>query len=281
MVEQTTTERVRPTEAREQLSMKTLLEAGVHFGHQTWRWNPRMKPFIFTQRNGIHIIDLQQTLVLLEKTCRIITEHVANGGRVLFVGTKKQAQEAIEAESKRCGMSFINQRWLGGTLTNWQTLRTRVQRLIQLEEQEASGFFNYLPKREALHLQDEKRRLTKYLGGVKDLKQLPTMLFVVDVTKEHIGVKEARKMGIPIVALVDTDCDPNLIDYTIPGNDDAIRSIRLVTGRVADAVLAGMAKRQQQQMADKDAVAAESNGIGAAAGSPNGNGQVAAEASPS
>ncbi|MBM3947566.1 MAG: 30S ribosomal protein S2, partial [SAR202 cluster bacterium] len=157
MVEQQTVERVRPAEAREQLTMKTLLEAGVHFGHQTWRWNPRMKPFIFTQRNGIHIIDLQQTLGLLEKTCLLISDHIARGGTLLFVGTKKQAQEAIEAEAKRCGMPYIHQRWLGGTLTNWQTLRTRIQRLLQLEEQEASGYMNYLPKREALHLLDEKR----------------------------------------------------------------------------------------------------------------------------
>ncbi|MSQ11753.1 MAG: 30S ribosomal protein S2 [Dehalococcoidia bacterium] len=237
-----------PPETREHLTMKALLEAGVHFGHQTWRWNPRMKPYIFTHRNGIHIIDLQQTLGLLEKTSRAIADIVAQGGTVLFVGTKKQAQEAIEAEAKRCTMPYISQRWLGGTLTNWQTLRARIKRLHELEGQEASGFIGRLPKREGLRVMDEKRRLTKYLGGVKDLKAVPSALFIVDVTKEHIAVSEAAKIGIPIAALVDTDCDPELLTYPIPGNDDAIRSIRVVTGRIADAVLAGLERRKQQVM---------------------------------
>jgi small subunit ribosomal protein S2 len=211
-----------------------------------------MKPYIFTQRNGIHIVDLQQTLTMLERAAKGVTEHVAAGGSLLFVGTKKQAQEAIEAEAKRCNMPFVNQRWLGGTLTNWQTLRSRINRLRQLEEQEASGFIGRLPKREGLMLLEEKRRLDKYLGGLKAHNRLPTMLFVVDVTKEHIAIAEAAKLQIPITALVDTDCDPEPVAQVIPGNDDAIRSIRLVTARIADAVLAGVEQRKQQQMETKD-----------------------------
>ncbi|MSP78711.1 MAG: 30S ribosomal protein S2 [Dehalococcoidia bacterium] len=241
---------------REQLSMKTLLEAGVHFGHQTWRWNPRMKPYIFTQRNGIHIVDLQQTLSILERTAKIVAQLIADGGSMLFVGTKKQAQEAIQLEAQRCNMSYVNQRWLGGTLTNWTTLRSRIERLKQLEKEEASGFIGRLPKREGLHILEEKRRLTKYLGGIKELKTLPTLLFVVDVTKEHIAVTEAQKMGIQVVALVDTDCNPDIVQYAIPGNDDAIRSIRLITGRFADAVLEGMEIRKQRALENKDAVLA-------------------------
>lgn len=229
-------------------SMRQLLEAGVHFGHQTHRWNPKMAPFLFGVRNNIHVIDLTQTVPLLYRALESVRDVVAGGGRVLFVGTKRQAAKPLSDAAKRCAQYYINERWLGGTLTNWQTLRARIKRLHELEGQEASGFIGRLPKREGLRVMDEKRRLTKYLGGVKDLKAVPSALFIVDVTKEHIAVSEAAKIGIPIAALVDTDCDPELLTYPIPGNDDAIRSIRVVTGRIADAVLAGLERRKQQVM---------------------------------
>ncbi len=228
----------------EPLTMKSLLEAGVHFGHQTRRWNPRMKPFIFTQRNGIHIIDLQKTMSLLDQACQFVTSAVANGATVLFVGTKKQAQEAIQQEAQRCGMFYVNQRWLGGTLTNFVTIQSRIKRLTQLENMRDTGEFQYLPKREVLRLMDELNRLQKYLGGIKGMKDLPGLMFVVDIGKERIAVAEARRLGVPVVALVDTDLDPTLVNYPIPGNDDAIRSIRLVTSRIADAVIEGLNQRK-------------------------------------
>ncbi|MBI2936010.1 MAG: 30S ribosomal protein S2 [Chloroflexi bacterium] len=249
---QVSVEEIQQQLPREPLTMKALLEAGVHFGHQTWRWHPRMKPYIFTQRNGIHILDLQKTLHLLERARQIIADVVAQGQTVLLVGTKKQAQETVRAEAERCHMPYVNQRWLGGTLTNWTTIRTRIEHLNRLEEQEARGVLSSLPKREALRITEELHRLQKYLGGIKGMKGTPGMLFVVDVGKEHIAIAEAKKIGIPVVALVDTDCDPNLVQHLVPGNDDAIRSIRLVTARIADAVLVGLERRARLQIEAKD-----------------------------
>ena len=247
----------------EPTSMKSLLEAGVHFGHQTRRWQPKMKRFIFTQRNGIHIIDLQQTLARLERGAEYITELVSNGGTVLFVGTKKQAQETVEAEAIRCGMFYINQRWLGGTLTNWQTIKRRIDRLNILQQQFDRDGFQNLPKKDALRVSDELHRLQKYLRGVQGLSTPPSVLVIIDLGRENIAVAEARKLRIPTVALFDTDCDPSIVDYPIPGNDDAIRSIRLVAGRIADAVIYGKhlrkEKEQQLQLAllEEEAVAAD------------------------
>ena len=241
----------RTPAAPEPLSMKALLEAGVHFGHQTRRWNPRMRPFIFTQRNGIHIIDLQQTLGLLDRACQFATNVVAAGQEVLFVGTKKQAQDAIENEAKRAGMPYVNQRWLGGTLTNFQTIRPRIEYMLRLEEERARGRWASMIKKEALKLEEELRRLQKYLGGLRNLRRMPGAMFVVDIGKEDIAVAEARRVGVPLIALVDTDGNPDLVDYPIPGNDDAIRSIRLVTTRIADACLLGV--RQRQLRAEEEA----------------------------
>ena len=231
--------------ARVPITMKSLLESGVHFGHQTRRWNPKMKNYIFTQRNGIHILDLQQTMAHLERAARWVTELVSQGGTVLFVGTKRQAQETMATEALRCGMYYINQRWLGGTLTNWQTIKARIDYMNALDDRHERGEFRRLPKKEAQKLEDKLHRLHKYLGGIKDMKSLPGALFVVDLGMEKIAVAEANKSRIPIVALVDTDCDPNLVSQVVPGNDDAIRSIRLVTGRMADAALEGLARKKQ------------------------------------
>jgi len=216
----------------------------VHFGHQTRRWNPKMKPFIFTERNGIYIIDLQKTVRMVEQAYAFVRDTVAEGGTVLFVGTKKQAQQTIKEEAERCGMYYVNQRWLGGTLTNYQTIRTRIERLHRLGEMEQDGTFERLPKKEVLKLRKEKERLERYLGGISQMWRLPDILFVVDPRKERIAVSEARKMRIPIVAIVDTNCDPDEIDYVIPGNDDAIRAVRLLTSKIADAVLEGSEGRQ-------------------------------------
>ena len=232
---------------REPLSMKSLLEAGVHFGHQTRRWQPRMKRYIFTQRNGIHIIDLQQTLTRLERAAQYLAELVADGGTVLFVGTKKQAQETIESEARRCEMFYVNQRWLGGTLTNWQTIKPRIDRLDSLEQHYQRDEFRGLPKKDALRLEDELNRLRKYLRGMQGLSTLPNVIFIIDLGRENIAVAEAKKMRIPTVALVDTDCDPSTVVHAIPGNDDAIRSIRLVTTRLADAVIAGRELRKTRE----------------------------------
>lgn len=221
------------------VSMKSLLEAGVHFGHQTRRWNPKMKKYIFTERNGIYIIDLQKTVRKIEEAYDFVRETVQDGGKVLFVGTKKQSQDAIEKEAKRCGEFYINQRWLGGLLTNFQTIKTRIERLKDLEEMETDGRFDVLPKKEVIGLRHERERLEKFLGGIKDMNGLPDVMYVVDPKKENIAVKEAQKLGIPIVGILDTNCDPDELDYPIPGNDDAIRAVKLITETMANAVIEG------------------------------------------
>jgi len=219
------------------ITMKQLLEAGVHFGHQTRRWNPKMDRYIYMERNGIYIIDLQQTVKKFDEAYNFIKEVVAGGKGVLFVGTKKQAQETIKDEAKRCEMFFVNQRWLGGMLTNYKTIRKRVFRLKELERMEAEGAFEVLSKKEVAKLRNEWERLERFLGGIKDMDKLPGAVFVVDPRKEKIAVAEARKLNIPVVAIVDTNCDPDEIDYVIPGNDDAIRAVRLISAKIADAVL--------------------------------------------
>jgi small subunit ribosomal protein S2 len=231
--------------------MKQLLEAGVHFGHQTRRWNPKMAPYIFTERNGIYIIDLQKTVRKVEDAYNFIRSVSQEGKTVLFVGTKKQAQEAVRDEALRCNMFFVNERWLGGMLTNFQTIQRRVSRLRQLEEMDANDGFAGLHKKEVLQLRHEMERLQKFLGGIKTMNKLPGALFVIDPRKEEIAVQEARKLGIPVVGIVDTNCDPDLIDYVIPANDDAIRAVKLLTARMADAILEG---RQGEQMESEDNV---------------------------
>jgi small subunit ribosomal protein S2 len=229
----------RRNESMAVVSMKQLLEAGVHFGHQTRRWNPKMAKYIFTERNGIYIIDLQKTVKMMEETYNYVRDLAAQGGTLLFVGTKKQAQDAVKEEAERSGMFFVNHRWLGGTLTNFQTIRKRINRLHQLEAMEEDGTFDVLPKKEVVMLKKEQARLEKFLGGIKQMKQLPDAVFIIDPRKERIAVAEARKLGIPIIAIVDTNCDPDEIDHIIPGNDDAIRAVRLFTSKMADAVLEG------------------------------------------
>jgi len=221
------------------ISMKDLLEAGVHFGHRTRRWDPKMRPYIFTERNGIHIIDLQQTMAKLEEAYGMIRDTVAEGSTVLFASTKRQAQESIASEAERCGMPYVNQRWLGGTLTNFRTIRQRIDYLLGLERRQELGEFSRLLKKEALGLQREIEKLNRKLGGLKEMRRLPSLVFIADVRREAIAVKEANKLGIPIVAMVDTNCDPDPIDYVIPANDDAIRAIKLIASKVADAVLEG------------------------------------------
>ncbi len=221
------------------ISMKQLLEAGVHFGHQTRRWNPKMATYIFTERNGIYIIDLQKTVKKLEEAYFFVRDMAASGESILFVGTKKQAQDAIKEEAERCGQFYVNARWLGGMLTNFKTMRTRIARLNQLQKMQEDGTFDLLPKKEVIKLQLEIAKLEKYLGGVKEMKKLPGALFVVDSRKEKNAIAEARKLNIPIVAIVDTNCDPDEIDYVIPGNDDAIRAIKLISQTMANAVLEG------------------------------------------
>ncbi|MBU5431974.1 30S ribosomal protein S2 [Intestinimonas sp. MSJ-38] len=237
------------------ISMKQLLEAGVHFGHQTRRWNPKMAQYIFTERNGIYIIDLQKTVKKLEEAYFFVRDVAAAGDSVLFVGTKKQAQEAVKEEAERCGQFYVNARWLGGMLTNFKTMRRRVDRLNQLKKMEEDGTFNLLPKKEVVKLKLEIEKLEKYLGGVKEMKKLPGALFVIDPRKEKNAIAEARKLGVPIVAIVDTNCDPDEVDYVIPGNDDAIRAIKLISQTMANAVLEG---RQGEQLEVTDeAVKAE------------------------
>ena len=236
------------------VSMKQLLEAGVHFGHQTRRWNPKMAPYIYTERNGIYIIDLQKTVKKLEEAYNFVRECSANGGYVLFVGTKKQAQDAIKEEAARCGGYYVNARWLGGMLTNFRTMRTRIDRLAQLRKMEEDGTFAMLPKKEVIKHQGEIEKLEKYLGGVKEMKKLPAALFIVDPRKERNAIAEARKLNIPIVASVETNCDPDEIDYVIPGNDDAIRAIRLIASAMANAAIEG---RQGEDVAAEEAPAAE------------------------
>jgi small subunit ribosomal protein S2 len=227
------------------ISMKQLLEAGVHFGHQTRRWNPKMAEYIFTERNGIYIIDLQKTVKKVEDAYFFIREVAMNGDDVLFVGTKKQAQDSIKEEADRCGQYFVNARWLGGMLTNFKTIRTRIERLNQLESMEADGLFEVLPKKEVIKLKGEMEKLEKYLGGIKNMKKLPGAMFIVDPRKERNAILEARKLGIPVVAIVDTNCDPDEVDYVIPGNDDAIRAVKLIAAKIADAIIEG---RQGEQL---------------------------------
>ncbi|MDY0234459.1 MAG: 30S ribosomal protein S2 [Gudongella sp.] len=229
------------------VSMKSLLEAGVHFGHQTRRWNPKMAPYIFTERNGIYIIDLQKTVKKIDEAYNVMKEIVADGGGVLFVGTKKQAQEAIAAEAKRCGMHYVNQRWLGGMLTNYKTIKKRIDRLHVLEKMEEDGTFEVLPKKEVIKLRHEAERLEKFLGGIKTMKKIPDVLFVVDPRKEKIAVQEAHILGIPVIGIVDTNCDPDEIDYIIPGNDDAIRAVKLLTETMANAIIEAKQGEQTEE----------------------------------
>ncbi|MGN1315512.1 MAG: 30S ribosomal protein S2 [Acutalibacteraceae bacterium] len=237
------------------VSMKQLLEAGVHFGHQTRRWNPKMAPYIFTERNGIYIIDLQKTVKKLEEAYTFINQIAHEGGEVLFVGTKKQAQDSIKEEAERCGMSYVNARWLGGMLTNFNTIQKRIKRLAQLNAMEADGTFELLPKKEVIKLNLEREKLEKFMGGITEMKKMPAAMFIVDPRKERIAVLEAKKLGIPIVAIVDTNCDPDEIDYVIPGNDDAIRAVKLIAGAMADAIIAG--RQGEQTVAEETAEEAE------------------------
>ena len=252
-VEQTVEKTEERTLQQNQITMKSLLEAGVHFGHQRRRWNPMMKQFIFTHRNGIHIIDLQQTLYYLERAAEYIEEICAQGKKIIMVGTKKQAFDTVFEEAQRADAFYVRTRWLGGTLTNFKTIQTRIDYLVQLETRRDKGELDLLPKREALKLEQTIAKLNKYLGGIKEMTEMPGALFVIDVGKESIAVAEARRVGVPVVALVDTDCDPSLIDWPIPGNDDAIRSIRLVTSRVADAIIEGRNRMLAMQAEDEAA----------------------------
>ena len=221
------------------VTIKQLLEAGAHFGHQTSRWHPRMKTYIFTKRNGIHIIDLEQTVSMLDRACNFIRQVAAEGGSILFVGTKKQAQQAIVEEAQRCGMYYVNQRWLGGVLTNFATIQARIDYLVRLEDRQAKGDFSRLPKKEALKLEEEILRLNRQIGGIKEMTSLPSALFIIDPTKERIALAEAKRVGIPVVAIVDTNCNPDEIDYPIPANDDAIKTIKLVCSKITDSVIEG------------------------------------------
>ena len=236
------------------VSMKQLLEAGVHFGHQTRRWNPKMAPYIFTERNGIYIIDLQKTVKKLEDAYMFVRQVAEDGGDILFVGTKKQAMDSVKEEAERCGMPFVNARWLGGMLTNFTTIKLRIRRLAQLKAMEENGTFDLLPKKEVAKLKLQIEKLEKFLGGITEMKKMPAAMFIVDPRKERIAVAEAKKLGIPIVAIVDTNCDPDEVDYVIPGNDDAIRAVKLIAGAMADAVIEG---RQGEQVAPAAEEAAE------------------------
>ena len=238
------------------VSMKQLLEAGVHFGHQTRRWNPKMAEYIFTERNGIYIIDLQKTVKKLDEAYMFVRDLAADGGEIIFVGTKKQAQDSVKEEATRCGMPYVNARWLGGMLTNFKTIRTRIARLIELEKMQEDGTFEVLPKKEVAVLLHEKEKLDKNLGGIKEMTRIPDVMFVVDPRKEKIAIQEAHILGIPVVAIVDTNCDPEEVDYVIPGNDDAIRAVKLIASKIADAVIE--AKQGEQQTAEStEAEAAE------------------------
>ena len=257
MVQEVESAQAGPEQGPQPLTMKALLEAGAHFGHPTRRWHPRMKPYIFTERNGIHIIDLQRTLNLLDQACNFVTELVAGGGTVLLVGTKKQAQESLVIEAQRCHMPYVNQRWLGGTLTNLNIIMSRIKYMKELEKQEEEGMFTVLPKKEALKLGEKLARLQKYFNGIREMEGLPDAIFVIDVVKERIAVAEARRVGVPVIGLVDTDADPNLVDHIIPGNDDAIRSIRLMCTRIADAVLEGQRRLEGARAGAEAEAAAE------------------------
>jgi small subunit ribosomal protein S2 len=250
--------------------MKELLEAGVHFGHQTKRWNPKMKEYIFGERNGIYIIDLQKTLKMFKEASKFVQDQVAEGKLVLFVGTKRQAQDAIAEEATRCGMFYVNQRWLGGLLTNWVTVQKSVKRLKELDEMATDGRYELLPKKEVVKLERERKHLQANLAGIKNLNRLPDVLFVIDSNKEQIAVKEARKLGIPVVAVVDTNCDPTEVDYVIPGNDDALRAIRLFASKIADSAVEGANAATDKQVADITAGVQYSDAAAAAAASPEG-----------
>ncbi|GGF10835.1 30S ribosomal protein S2 [Halobacillus andaensis] len=240
------------------ISMKQLLEAGVHFGHQTRRWNPKMKKYIFTERNGIYIIDLQKTVKKVDEAFNYVRQVAADGGNILFVGTKKQAQDTVRDEAVRCGMYYINQRWLGGTLTNFQTIRKRINRLKDIERMEEDGTFDVLPKKEVVDLLKEKDRLVKFLGGIKEMTSIPDAMFVIDPRKERIAIAEAHKLNIPVVGIVDTNCDPDEIDYVIPANDDAIRAVKLLTAKMADAVLEAKQGEETEVAEEAEAEAVES-----------------------
>ena len=233
------------------ISMKQLLEAGVHFGHQTRRWNPKMAEYIYTERNGIHIIDLQKSVGKVDEAYKAVSDIVADGGTILFVGTKKQAQDAIANEATRCGMYFVNERWLGGMLTNFETIKTRIKKLAEIDAMIEDGTMDVLPKKEVAKLMKEKEKLDKNIGGIKEMKKIPDVMFIVDPRKEKIAVQEAHSLNIPIVAIVDTNCDPEEVDYVIPGNDDAIRAVKLIAGRMADAVIES--KQGEQDTPAEDA----------------------------
>ncbi|MCL2204096.1 MAG: 30S ribosomal protein S2 [Defluviitaleaceae bacterium] len=239
------------------VSMKQLLEAGVHFGHQTRRWNPKMAEFIYAERNGIYIIDLQKTVRKMDEAYKAVASIIADGGEMLFVGTKKQAQESIKEEATRCGMFYVNERWLGGMLTNFKTMQGRVQRLRDLERMQSDGTMAMLPKKEVAKLEHEMEKLQRNLGGIKGMKRLPNVIFIVDARKEHIAIQEARNLGIPIVGIVDTNCDPDEIDFVIPGNDDAIRAVKLIAGKLADAVLEARQGEQEEDPGEAEAPEAE------------------------
>ncbi len=237
------------------ISMKQLLEAGVHFGHQTRRWNPKMAPYIYTERNGIYIIDLQKSVGKVDQAYNAIKDCVANGGKILFVGTKKQAQDAIKSEAERCGMYYVNQRWLGGMLTNFKTIQSRVAQLKKIKAMEEEGVFDVLPKKEVLELKKVQEKLEKNLGGIVDMKEIPDMIFVVDPRKERICIQEAHTLGIPLVGIADTNCDPEELDYVIPGNDDAIRAVKLIVAKMADAVIEANqgVDAESEEMVEEDA----------------------------
>ncbi|MCQ4726416.1 30S ribosomal protein S2 [Anaerotignum faecicola] len=237
------------------ISMKQLLEAGVHFGHQTRRWNPKMAPYIFAERNGIYIIDLQKTVKKVDEAYFAVSDIIADGGEILFVGTKKQAQDSIKEEAVRCGMYYVNQRWLGGMLTNFETIKTRIARLKELEKMQEEGVFEVLPKKEVANLLHEMEKLEKNLGGIKEMKKIPDVMFVVDPRKERIAIQEAHTLGIPVVAIVDTNCDPEEVDFVIPGNDDAIRAVKLIAGKIADAVLEAKQGEQEELAEEADEAA--------------------------
>jgi small subunit ribosomal protein S2 len=264
------------------ITMKELLEAGVHFGHQTKRWNPRMKEYIFGERNGIYIIDLQKTLKMFKEASKFVTDLTGQGKVILFVGTKRQAQDAIAEEANRCGMFYINQRWLGGLLTNWITVQKSVKRLQELDEMATDGRYELLTKKEVIRLERERKHLQANLAGIKNMRRLPDALFVVDSNNEAIAVKEARKLGIPVVAVVDTNCDPTVVDYVIPGNDDALRAIRLFTSKISDSVVEGVQMAGDKRAADAgvtadaqlEATPVEVSGLEAGADEPSGEGEV-------
>ena len=239
------------------ISMKQLLESGVHFGHQTRRWNPKMKKYIFTERNGIYIIDLQKTVRLVDDAYNYMKDVAENGGIALFVGTKKQAQEAVKEEATRSGQFYVNHRWLGGTLTNWDTIQKRISRLKEINKMEEEGIFSVLPKKEVSVLNKERERLEKFLGGIADMPRIPDVMFIVDPRKERIAVQEAHKLNIPIVAMVDTNCDPDEIDYVIPSNDDAIRAVKLITSKMADALIESKQGEEEAQVEATEAASAE------------------------